>query len=369
MTASTQDQRIVLTLDAGGTNFVFSAMQNREEILDPITLPSNGHDLDLCLSTLIEGFTQIRAKCSVDPVAISFAFPGPADYPSGIIGDLANLTAFRGGIALGPMLEEKFDLPVFINNDGDLFAYGEALAGYLPYLNNFFEQSGSPKRFHNLVGITLGTGFGGGIVSHGKLFTGDNSKSSEVWLLRDSLLPKTNVEQSISIRAIRKVYADHKGISFEQAPTPKEIYDKAMDPTSGDRKAAQKAFYTMAEALGDALCNILTIVDGIAVIGGGLAGSWKLFLPKVITEMNSDYQNPFGGESFPRLMGRAFNLEDPEELKDFVSGDIREIAVPLSNKKILYDSQQRVGVGVSKLGASKAIALGAYRLALDSLDN
>ena len=37
------------------------------------------------------------------PVAISFAFPGPADYPAGIIGDLANLPAFRGGVALGPM--------------------------------------------------------------------------------------------------------------------------------------------------------------------------------------------------------------------------------------------------------------------------
>ena len=47
------------------------------------------------------------------PVAISFAFPGPADYPNGIIGNLPNLTAFRGGVALGPMLEEKFQLPVF----------------------------------------------------------------------------------------------------------------------------------------------------------------------------------------------------------------------------------------------------------------
>jgi glucokinase len=49
----------------------------------------------------------------------------------GIIGDLENLPTFKGGVALGPMLEEIFNIPVFINNDGDLFAYGEAIAGLL----------------------------------------------------------------------------------------------------------------------------------------------------------------------------------------------------------------------------------------------
>ena len=69
----------------------------------------------------------------VGNVAISFAFPGPADYPNGIIGGyLPNFPSFREGVALGPFLQEKFGVPVFINNDGDLFAYGEALGGTLP---------------------------------------------------------------------------------------------------------------------------------------------------------------------------------------------------------------------------------------------
>ena len=41
------DSRIVLTLDAGGTNMVFSAMRGGEYIIDPITLPSNAKNLDL----------------------------------------------------------------------------------------------------------------------------------------------------------------------------------------------------------------------------------------------------------------------------------------------------------------------------------
>ena len=49
-----------------------------------------------------------------------------ADYAHGIIGDLPNFPGFRGGVALGPYLEHVFGIPVFINNDGNLFAYGEA---------------------------------------------------------------------------------------------------------------------------------------------------------------------------------------------------------------------------------------------------
>ena len=39
------DPRVVLTLDAGGTNFVFSAVQGEREVVEPITLPSQAHDL------------------------------------------------------------------------------------------------------------------------------------------------------------------------------------------------------------------------------------------------------------------------------------------------------------------------------------
>ena len=93
------DDRIVLTLDAGGTNFVFSAIQGTREVVEPIRLPSNANDLEKCLDTIVTGFSALKKKTAHAPVAISFAFPGPADYPNGVIGDLANLPSFRGGIA------------------------------------------------------------------------------------------------------------------------------------------------------------------------------------------------------------------------------------------------------------------------------
>ena len=91
----TTDSRIVLTLDAGGTNMVFGAMRGGEFIVNPLTLPSNSDNLDLCLNTMVQGFQTIIESLEEAPVAISFAFPGPADYPNGIIGGyLPNFPSF-----------------------------------------------------------------------------------------------------------------------------------------------------------------------------------------------------------------------------------------------------------------------------------
>ena len=163
------DNRIVITLDAGGTNLVFGAMRGCEYITAPITYPSNSHNLDLCLDTMVKGFREVIESLDERPVAVSFAFPGPADYPNGVIGGyLPNFPSFREGVALGAFLHKELGLPVFINNDGDLFAYGEALCGALPEINRRLSETGSAKRYKNLIGYTFGTGFGVGMVINGQ---------------------------------------------------------------------------------------------------------------------------------------------------------------------------------------------------------
>ena len=56
------DKRIVITLDAGGTNFVFGAMRGNRFIGETITYPSNSDDLDKCLQTMIGGFREVIAS-------------------------------------------------------------------------------------------------------------------------------------------------------------------------------------------------------------------------------------------------------------------------------------------------------------------
>jgi glucokinase len=362
-----RDPRVVLTLDAGGTKFAFSAVQGDREVVEPVTLPSNAHDLALCLETIVEGFAKVKEKAPAPPVAVSFAFPGPADYPRGIIGGLGNLPAFKeGGVALGPMLEDRFGVPVFLNNDGDLFAFGEAIAGFLPWVNDLLAKGGSPKRFRNLFGATFGTGFGGGIVQDGRLWIGDNSAGGEIWLFRNKLDPRSNIEEAVSIRAIRRVYAQKAGIAAETAPEPKDIFAIGRGEKPGHRVGAIEAFRCLGEAAGDALASAITLVDGVVVIGGGLTGAADLFLPALVAEMRSTFETPSG--PIPRLEVKAFNLEDAAEREAFVRGEAREGAVPGSGRKVAYDPLKRVGVGLSRLGTSRAVALGAYAFALAELD-
>jgi glucokinase len=357
---------VVLTLDAGGTNFVFSAIKAGEEIVKPVHLPSCGSELELCLKNIIKGFEEVKGQLAEKPQAISFAFPGPADYKNGIIGDLGNLPGFRGGIALGPMLEDHFQLPVFINNDGDLFAYGEALFGLLPEINKKFRTAGLEKQYNNLIGVTLGTGFGGGVVKNNKLFLGDNGAAGEIWLLRDRFAADTFAEESISARAITREYFGESGKAPAEM-TPFDVYQIALGFKHGDQDAARKSFKKFGQALGVCLADIITIVDGLVVIGGGLSKAWQLFAPEMLTYLNGSISD-LKGNKISRLVMNVWDLEDESTLDSFIHGQNRQVLVPFSGRQLHYDPLKRTGVGLSKLGTSKAIALGAYGFALNSLN-
>ena len=364
MIQQNNNKPIVVTLDAGGTNFVFGAMQDGKPCAESITLPSSAHDLDLCLSTLIRGFEQIIATLPTPPVAISFAFPGPADYRNGIIGGyLPNFPSFRDGVALGPMLEEHFGIRVFINNDADLFAYGEAVGGALPRVNAMLEEAGSEKRYRNLLGFTFGTGFGFGFVMDGKLNLGDNS-CVEAFCLKHRDNPQVIVEDGIAIRAIKRVYKELSG--DDRALEPYDIFKIADGTLEGNREAAKEAFASQGRVAGDAMATAVTLMDGIVVIGGGLTGAAKYFMPALIEEMRSKIST-MSGDSLNRVQMSVYNLDDKADFEKFARGNSSKIKVYGSDREVVYDPEKRIGVTISDIGASNAVALGAYLYAINNI--
>lgn len=361
------DDRIVVTLDAGGTNLVFGAMRGCEFISEPVTYPSNAHDLDLCLDTMVKGFREIIDKIDEDPVAISFAFPGPADYPNGIIGGyLPNFPSFRDGVALGPFLQNEFGIPVFINNDGDLFAYGEALCGALPDVNRRLAETGVSKRFHNLIGYTFGTGFGIGIVVNGRLNQGDNS-CVETFCLPHKTKEGIIVEEGVAVRAIKRVYAEVSG-DYSHNLEPRDICEIADGRRPGDVEAAKKAFAEFGETAGNAMAIAAQLIDGIIVIGGGITAARQWILPSLLKELRSSLAT-LGGDNVRRVQMEVFNLDNPEEFAKFANGNRKSIAVRGTNLTVEYDDMKRIGVTFSRLGASRAISTGAYAFALSRLDD
>lgn len=360
------DRRIVMTLDAGGTNLVFSAIQGGKEIVEPVTLPSHPDDLDKCLHAILNGFTQIKNVLPEPPVAISFAFPGPADYKSGIIGKLPNLPAFtEDGVALGPMLEDYFKLPTFIENDGNLFAYGEAVAGALPFINQHLCRRNIPKQYSNLIGVTLGTGFGAGLVINNTLCDGDNSAGGEIWLTRSFVNSSMFVESIVSSKAVQSAYAS-KATDPQPGLTPKDISEIALGRKAGDKTAAVQVFKDLAVCVAESLCNAVTLIDGVIVIGGGMSGAYNLLIGDIIAHMNGTIKTA-DGRDIPRLVSRVFDLENEKSFLDFLEYGSCEISVPFSSRKVLYTAEKRIGIMKSKIGTSRAISIGAYAIALQKL--
>lgn len=357
-----QDERIVLTLDAGGTNFVFSALRGGKPITPFITLPSNSTDLEKCLKNIIEGFSKVKELLLPEkPIAISFAFPGPAQYQNGIIINPPNFPSFKEEVALGPMLEEYFNLPTYINNDGDLFTYGEALGGFLPEVNRGFSEYGIQKKFKNLIGITLGTGFGAGIVINQETCIGDNSSGGEIWLMRNILEPGIIAEESVSVRGIQFYYKEYSKETTELSP--KEIFQIAVGKKNGDSEAAVRAYDSVAKVAAESLANVINIIDGGVVIGGGIAGSSNLLLPQILKYLNGYIENR-NKDRFNRIVSKAFSFEDQKTIEAFYNSSRKKIRVPFSSREVVYIEDKRIPIGISRLGTSKATMLGAYAVAL-----
>jgi glucokinase len=76
----------------------------------------------------------------------------------------------------------------------------------------------------------------------------------------------------------------------------------------------------------------------------------------------------YDGSETDRLVQKVYNLEVDDQVREFMAGQAREITVPGSARKMSYDPLKRIGIGVSLLGTSKAVSIGAYAFALNELD-
>ena len=359
--------KTILTLDAGGTNLVFKAIRDAKDASDEFSLAAQSDSLEELLQKIISGFREVQKQSGESAAAISFSFPGPADYEKGIIGNLENLPWFRGGVALKKMLENEFNIPVFINNDGDLFALGEAMHGLLPETNKKLKEAGINKQYKNLLGLTLGTGFGGGIVSNGQLWTGDNSSGAEINRMSNFLNRDSSVEEVLSIRGVKQLFSQKANCAFENTPEPFDIFRIGLGEKRGNKEAAIETWESFAIVLADAIGNASTLLDGLVVIGGGLSGAHPLFLQKVVTELNRNFTKAGGGK-VARMEVSAHNLESPKGLDGFLEQSEAQITVPFSNETTSYFPDKKIGVGISRLGTSQAVALGAYAFALSLIN-
>ena len=156
------------------------------------------------------------------------------------------------------LIQNKFKLPTFLDNDANCFALAEAVFG-------------SGRNYDNIVGITLGTGIGGGIVINKKIYHGRNNAAELGHMTIKYDGPKSRCGNNGCI----ETHAGARGItSIYNGSNPYSIQKLAL---KGNKKAIE-TYKEIGNYLGTALANIMYAIDpDIIIIGGKISNSWKLF--------------------------------------------------------------------------------------------
>ena len=182
----------------------------------------------------------------------------------------------------------------------------------------------------------------------------------------DTFDPNIIVEDSVAIRAVKRVYAELSGDHTSEL-TPKDICDIADGSREGNREAALEAFRRFGTAAGDAMATAVTLTDSLVVIGGGLTGAARHIMPALLEKMRSSIST-LSGDSVKRVQMNVYDLDNENEFREFARGNGRPLQIHGSEDTVIYDPVKRTGVAISRLGASEAISIGAYVFALASID-
>lgn len=153
--------RHFIGIDLGGTNIAAGVVSEDGRLICKTSVPTGaGRPAEAIVADMALAAEQCLTASGLDKSQIEglgVGVPGAIDNDTGMVLFTTNLD-WRS-LPLARMLQEKLSLSVSLGNDADCAALGETLAG-------------GAKEFESALMITLGTGVGGGLVSHRKLFTG-----------------------------------------------------------------------------------------------------------------------------------------------------------------------------------------------------
>lgn len=262
-------EKIVVGIDFGGTKIKFGLVSADGRILgETLTLPTQSNRRgDEIVGTMIDGIEHViqEANLTLQQIhGIGIGSPGPLDLKRGIILEAPNLPTLHH-FPLGETLANYFNMKVAINNDANCFVLGEACFG-------------SARQAAIVCGVTLGTGFGCGIVIDRKIFEGATGTAAEVW--RSPYADRT-FEDYGAARAVTRVYQQITNRQLES----KEIYKLAQDHDP-DAVAAWSEF---GVHLGKILAIITNLLDpDVIVIGGSVSHAWPFFYDSMLKNIHEN---------------------------------------------------------------------------------
>ena len=244
----------LLGVDIGGTNFNIGLVNKSvivEESISPVDISATK---DETITLLLESIDSI---ITTDVEGIGVGVPAIVNPQTGVVYDVQNIPAWKE-IQLRKILTERYDLPVFINNDANCFAYGEKIFG-------------RGMGYQNFVGLTIGTGIGMGVVINDHLYNGVLCGAGEIGMVnyKDSIIEN---------------YASSFFFSNTYQRSAKELSEMAHKGIP----MALESFIEFGIHLGEAIKNILYMYAPEAIIlGGSISKAYPFFKKSLESSLNS----------------------------------------------------------------------------------
>lgn len=270
--------KVFLGIDWGGTYIKAGIVTSSGEILKKIVYSSNSLRERKAFINEIKKLTDTFKEYNIKAVGIGA--PGMINVEQGSIYYLPNVPGWEN-FPLKTVLTKELKIPVFIDNDANIFALAEV-------------RRGAGNGMERAIFLTLGTGLGGSVILNGKILEGRTSASELGHVVMDINGIKCGcggrgcIETFTGSNRLLERYRQLK--KMKKAPTEvKEIFDRAKKKD----KEALIVWKEFSEYLGKFLSGMVNIFNPqVIILGGGVSGAFSLFKPLVWSSLQKQAMWP-----------------------------------------------------------------------------
>ena len=278
-------KKYVIGVDLGGTKISTAISTIEGNILANVVLPTKAEEGEVAvLGRIIQSIDEVivGSSTSIDEVeAIGIGSPGPLDAKKGIIITTPNLP-FKDYNLVQP-LKEKYNIPVYLDNDANAAAIGEYMFG-------------AGKGKESIIYFTVSTGVGGGAVLDGKVYRGHTSNALEIGHTTvDPNGPRCNsgnlgcLEAMSSGTAIAKKGKEAVSTNVETSLKKYDTitsYEVFKEAEAGD-EVAKDIIDNALTYLGIGVANAIATFDPeMIIIGGGVSKAGDIVFDTVKKVVN-----------------------------------------------------------------------------------
>jgi glucokinase len=281
----------VMGLDLGGTNFRLALVTATGQILSrwersTASMPDQDALIATLAQDLARGAEEAQTK-GFEVKGVGMGVPGRVLSREGWVAFSPNIPLLNE-FHLVDRLQPLAAWPLFLENDANLFTLGE-------------HWLGSGVRQELMLGITLGTGVGGGLILQGRLWRGAEGCAAEIGHItiepdgarchcgnRGCL--ETLASASWTVAWVKEQLA-------QGAPSwLRELYEADPEAITGETLVvaaqqgdplAQRGFERVGRSLGQAIAAVVHLLGlSRVVVGGRFARAWDIFQPPLAEELH-----------------------------------------------------------------------------------